>query len=183
MTLKRYFLIAATVGVAELLGLGLSLVSPRLTLQPAVGGPSMEETAEESIAEWVAAGMVIQPSPYSVDETADRFEAILNERGVTVFARVDHAAGAESVELALRPTQLIIFGNPRVGTPLMQCDQRIAIDLPQKMLIWEDDAGQVYLGYNDPNYLAERHGLTGCDEAIAQVSRVLAGLSGAAIGE
>lgn len=122
-------------------------------------------------------GMVIRASPYSVAETGDRLEALLLERGVTVFARIDHAAGAESVELSLRPTQVIIFGNPQVGTPLMQCAQRVAIDLPQKAVIWEDAEGQVYLGYNEPAYLADRHEIEGCDEAIARVSMILMGLT------
>jgi uncharacterized protein (DUF302 family) len=122
-------------------------------------------------------------SPYSVTETGDRFEALLAERGVTVFARVDHGAGAASVDLELRPTEVIIFGNPRVGTPLMQCGQSIAIDLPQKLLIWENEAGDVYLAYNDPRYLAMRHGLPGCEEAIAQVEEILMGLTSAVIEE
>ncbi|MEM9449075.1 MAG: DUF302 domain-containing protein [Cyanobacteria bacterium P01_E01_bin.6] len=129
------------------------------------------------------AGLVVMASPYSVAETGDRFEALLTERGVTVFARIDHAAGAAGVELDLRPTEVIIFGNPRVGTPLMQCAQSMAIDLPQKLLIWENEIGDVYLGYNDPRYLASRHGITGCEEAIARVEQILMGLTNAVIAE
>lgn len=127
------------------------------------------------------AGLVVMASPYSVAETGDRFEALLAERGVTVFARVDHGAGAASVDLELRPTEVIIFGNPRVGTPLMQCGQSIAIDLPQKLLIWENEAGDVYLAYNDAHYLATRHGLPGCEEAIARVNEILMGLTTAVV--
>lgn len=139
------------------------------------------ETPEESGVQ--DAGLVVVASPYSVAETGDRFEALLNERGVTVFARVDHAAGAAGVELDLRPTEVIIFGNPRVGTPLMQCAQSTAIDLPQKLLIWQNEAGDVYLGYNDPRYLASRHGIAGCEEAIARVEQVLMGLVSAVVSE
>ena len=137
------------------------------------------ETVE--VPEVQDAGLVVIASPYSVAETGDRFEALLNERGVTVFARIDHAAGAAGVELDLRPTEVIIFGNPRVGTPLMQCAQSTAIDLPQKLLIWQNEAGDVYLGYNDPRYLASRHGIAGCEEAIARVEQVLMGLVSAVV--
>jgi uncharacterized protein (DUF302 family) len=127
------------------------------------------------------AGLVVMASPYSVAETGDRFEALLAERGVTVFARVNHAEGAAAVDLDLRPTEVIIFGNPRVGTPLMQCAQSVAIDLPQKLLIWQNEVGDVYLGYNDPRYLAARHGITGCEGAIARVEEILMGLTDAVI--
>ena len=109
-------------------------------------------------------GLISIKSPYHVKKTADRFENALNEKGMTVFIRINHAEGARNVGKNLRPTELVIFGNPKVGTPLMQCDQRVAIDLPQKALIWQDEAGQVWLTYNDPNYLANRHNLAGCDE-------------------
>ncbi|MEB3213995.1 MAG: DUF302 domain-containing protein [Leptolyngbyaceae bacterium] len=138
----------------------------------------VEPEAEAAIPD---AGLVVMASPYSVEETGDRFEAVLAERGVTVFARIDHAAGAAGVDLELRPTEVIIFGNPRVGTPLMQCAQSMAIDLPQKLLIWQNEAGDVYLGYNDPRYLAARHGIVGCEEAIARVEQVLMGLTNAVV--
>jgi uncharacterized protein (DUF302 family) len=93
---------------------------------------------------------------------------------MTVFIRIDHAAGAQKVNKQLRPTELIIFGNPKVGTPLMQCSQSTAIDLPQKALIWEDGNGEVWFSYNDPAYLVERHGLTDCDPVIKKVSAALA---------
>ncbi len=126
-------------------------------------------------------GLIAQPSPYSVEETADRLEAVIVENGLNIIARVDHQAGAASVELELRPTQVLIFGNPMAGTPLMQCSQSIAIDLPQKALVWEDRVGQVWLGYNDPQYLADRHGLADCDNAIGQVADALGNLMNAAI--
>ena len=109
-------------------------------------------------------GLISIKSPYHVKKTADRFENALNEKGMTVFIRINHAESARKVGENLRPTELVIFGNPKVGTPLMQCDQSVAIDLPHKALIWQDEAGQVWLTYNDPNYLANRHNLGGCDE-------------------
>ncbi len=92
---------------------------------------------------------------------------------MTVFARINHAEGAEKVGKQLRPTELIIFGNPKVGAPLMQCGQSVAIDLPQKALIWEDEAGQVWLSYNDPKYLAKRHSINDCDEVIKKIETAL----------
>lgn len=118
-------------------------------------------------------GLIALPSPYSVPETLDRLATIVEDKGITVFARIDHAEGAKQADMELRATELLIFGNPRVGTPLMQCAQSIAIDLPQKALAWQDAEGQVWLGYNDPAYLAERHQLSGCDEAINKVSKAL----------
>ncbi|NET30769.1 MAG: DUF302 domain-containing protein [Cyanothece sp. SIO1E1] len=122
-------------------------------------------------------GIITLKSNYSVDETARRFESLINERSLTLFTQVDHAAGARSIEQELRPTRLIIFGNPKVGTPLMQCNQSVAIDLPQKMLIWEDETGQVWVSYNDPDYLMTRHRLTGCEPVIARVKDVLGTLA------
>jgi uncharacterized protein (DUF302 family) len=118
-------------------------------------------------------GLISIKSPYDVKKTADRFENALNEKGMTVFIRINHAESARKVGENLRPTELVIFGNPKVGTPLMQCDQSVAIDLPQKALIWQDEAGQVWLTYNDPNYLANRHNLAGCDEVIKKIEKAL----------
>ena len=127
-------------------------------------------------------GLVIKESPYSVEETERRFVGILEERGLNIFATVDHAQNAEGAGLDLQPTRVVIFGNPKLGTPLMQCSQSIAIDLPQKMLIWEDEAGQVQIAYNDPRYLGGRHQLGACgNEVIQQVAGALDSLSGGAI--
>jgi uncharacterized protein (DUF302 family) len=104
-------------------------------------------------------GLVRVESIHSVAETGDRLEDLLRNKGITVFTRIDHGAGATSVELDLRPTEVIIFGNPQVGTPLMQCNQAVGIDLPLKALIWQDGEGKVWLAYNDPEYLAIRHDL------------------------
>ena len=118
-------------------------------------------------------GLVNIKSSHGVKVTADRLENTLRTKGMTVFIRINHAEGAQKVGKKLRPTELIIFGNPKVGTPLMQCGQSVAIDLPQKALIWEDEAGQVWLSYNDPKYLARRHGIKGCDEVIKKIDDAL----------
>jgi len=118
-------------------------------------------------------GMISVKSAHSVSTTADRLENILQAKGMTVFKRIDHAAGAASVGKELRPTELVIFGNPGVGTPLMLCSHSIAIDLPQKALIWEDTGGQVWFSYNDPQYLALRHNTQGCDAVLKKVATAL----------
>jgi len=118
-------------------------------------------------------GMISIKSAHSVAVTADRLEKILTSKGMTVFKRIDHAAGAQKVGKTLRPTELVIFGNPKVGTPLMLCSQSVAIDLPQKALIWQDEAGQVWFSYNDPAYLALRHNIQGCDEVLKKVAGAL----------
>lgn len=104
-------------------------------------------------------GLVTLDSPLSPKDTMDRVEAEVVARGMTVFARVDHAAGAQAVGLPLRPTELLVFGNARGGTPLMQAVQTIGIDLPLKILVWQEADGSTRLAYNDPLWLAERHGL------------------------
>jgi uncharacterized protein (DUF302 family) len=103
-------------------------------------------------------GLITVPSVHSVKDSLDRLEAHVKSKGMTVFARIDHAAGAKEVGLALRPTELLIFGNARAGTPLMQAHQTIGIDLPLKMLAFEDAAGKIWLAYNAPGWLAARHG-------------------------
>ena len=128
-------------------------------------------------------GLVSVNSVHSVGVTADRLENVLKNRGMTVFARINHAAGAEKVGITLRPTELVIFGNPKVGTPLMQCSQSIAIDLPQKALIWQDETGQVKLSYNNPQYLAKRHNTQGCDEVLNKVTNALSKFAAKATSE
>ena len=127
-----------------------------------------------------ADGLVVLKSNHSVAATADKLEAVLSENGMKIMNRIDHAAGAESVDLELRPTEVVIFGNPKVGSPLMQCAQSVAVDLPQKALIWEDESGQVWLGYNDPEYLKARHAIEGCDAVLEKVSGALSNFAGAA---
>lgn len=129
------------------------------------------------------AGLIQLNSDFSVEATADRLEDLLQERGLTVFNRIDHAENAAGVDQELRPTELIIFGNPDAGTALMQCSQTAGIDLPLKALIWEDADGQVWFTYNDPEYLMERHGLQDCEMVIENISNALEGLATAATEE
>ena len=113
-----------------------------------------------------ADGLITLPSNYGPKETMDRLEAEIRARGMVVFARVDHAAGAAQVGLSLRPTEVLIFGNAKAGTPLMQAEQTIGIDLPLKALVWQDANGKVWLSYNEPSRLAQRHGLPAGTKAM-----------------
>jgi uncharacterized protein (DUF302 family) len=117
----------------------------------------------------MAQGLVSKPSRYSVAETIDRLEAALRAAGNVIFARVDHGGDAQKAGLSLRPTQLLIFGNAKAGTPLMQAQQTFGIDLPLKFLAWEDAAGKVWLSYNELAYLAHRHGAEGTDDALRAI--------------
>jgi len=127
-----------------------------------------------------ADGLINVQSDFSVKETTARLENILNEKGMTIFNQINHSDAAQKVGVDLRTTQLIIFGNPKVGSPLMQCQQSVAIDLPQKAIIWEDDMSKVWISYNDPRYLGERHNIIGCDEVITKVEKALSGITKAA---
>jgi uncharacterized protein (DUF302 family) len=118
-------------------------------------------------------GIIDVRSAHSVADSADRLESILTDKGMTVFARIDHAAGAKKAGKTLPPTQLLIFGNPKIGTPLMLCSRSIAIDLPQKALIWQDEAGVVWISYNDPQFLKLRHGTQDCDPVFDKVTMAL----------
>jgi uncharacterized protein (DUF302 family) len=104
-------------------------------------------------------GIVDKPSNHSVDETVARFIDILQSKAVTLFALIDHSGEAEKAGMKMRPTKLLIFGSPKAGTPLMIAAPSVAIDLPLKVLVWEDPQGKVWLSYNSPEYLQERHGL------------------------
>src|SRR6266702_6047633 len=104
-------------------------------------------------------GIVQTPSNHSVEQTVKRLTGILQAKGITLFALVDHSGEAEKVGMKMRPTKLLIFGSPKAGTPLMLAVPSIAIDLPLKILVWEDDQGKVWVSYNSPEYLKERHGL------------------------
>ncbi len=126
---------------------------------------------------FAAEGLFSLPSKHSVKITADRLASLLESKGMTVFARIDHAEGARKADIELRPTTLVIFGNPKVGSPLMQCSQTTAIDLPQKALIWQDEKGSVWLSYNEPSYLKARHQIAGCDKVLEKVSGALNGFA------
>jgi uncharacterized protein (DUF302 family) len=128
-------------------------------------------------------GLVSVASKYSAKETLDRLEAELKAKSITVFARIDHGAGAAAVAMPLRPTEVLIFGNPRAGTPLMQSRQTIGIDLPLKVLAWQDAEGRVWLTYNDPGWLAQRHRLgPETDASVTAMATLLANLARAAAG-
>lgn len=111
---------------------------------------------------WAADGLITLRSPHSAKDTVDRFEAAAKGKGLHIFLRLDHAAGAKKIGRTLPPTELLVFGNPQGGTPLMECAPSAGIDLPLKALAWEDASGQVWLGYNDPQYLAARHQAGSC---------------------
>jgi uncharacterized protein (DUF302 family) len=125
-----------------------------------------------------ADGLTTLRSSYGPQETVNRLEAEVRAKGLTVFARIDHAAGAAAVGLALRPTDLLIFGNAKGGTPLMQSSPTSGIDLPLKALVWQDASGNTWLSYNDPSWLAKRHGLD--HEVEATVSALAATLDAVA---
>ena len=129
---------------------------------------------------WGADGLIAIKSPHGVGETVDRLEMLVIEKGMTVFARIDHSAGAAKVGKALRPTQLLIFGNPKGGTPFMVCAQTAGIDLPLKMLAWQDESGQVWLAYNDPVFLAARHGVPDCP-VVQKIAGALARFAALAV--
>lgn len=125
--------------------------------------------------------MITQPSPHSVAVTIDRLEAALEAKGIAIAARWDHAAAAAQVGMTLRPMQVLIFGNPRLGTPLMQADPQIGLDLPAKVLAWEDETGRVWLGYTAPAELAARYQVGDQADAVQKISAVLEQLTAAAV--
>ena len=122
-----------------------------------------------------ADGLITIRSSYGPKETMNRLEAEVKTKGLTVFAHIDHAAGAAAVGLPLGPTDLLIFGNAKGGTPLMQSVQTVGIDLPLKVLVWQDASGNTWLSYNDPNWIAKRHGVG--HEVDAPVGAMAAALS------
>ncbi len=128
-----------------------------------------------------APGVKAVRSSHDAKTTIDRLEAAASARGLNVFARIDHAGGAPRVGKSLRPTELLIFGNPQGGTPLMECAQTVGIDLPLKALAWRDAAGVVWLGYTEPRTLVDRHGGGECQPAVDNVTRELEGLVADAI--
>ncbi len=127
-----------------------------------------------------ANGVITVQSDFGVAETADRLENILKEKGMTIFNRIDHSEGARSVGIDLRDTILLIFGNPKVGSPLMKCQQIAALDLPQKALIWKDDEDAVFVSYNAPAYIQMRHNISGCGEVLAKIEKALSSFTKAA---
>lgn len=125
--------------------------------------------------------MVIKRSPHSVAATLDRLEAALKEKGIQVAARWDHAGSAKKVDMALPPMEVLIFGNPRLGTPLMQSNPHAGVDLPLKVLAWQDDQGRVWIGYTRPDALAARYGIRDRADVVQKISGALDGLTSKAI--
>jgi uncharacterized protein (DUF302 family) len=126
-------------------------------------------------------GITTVASALGAKETMDRLESVVRSKGMTVFARIDHAAGAADAGLSLRPTEVLVFGNARSGTPLMQATQTIGLDLPLRALVWEDASGRTWLSYNDPRWIVARHGGdTSIEQAAGEMATGLAALSRAA---
>ncbi len=140
-------------------------------------------TAQTTPAINAEKGLITIQSNHSVQDTADKLVEVIESKGMKVFARVDHQKNAAGVNLSLRPTQVIMFGNPKAGTPLMNCEQTVAIDLPQKILINEDAQQRVWLSYNDPQYLKDRHNIAGCDMVLDNISKALSSVSQAAVAK
>lgn len=159
------------------------LVSSCASVENILGSIDNQYPTEKTIATNAKKGLVTIQSNHSVKDTADKIVSIIEAKGMTVFARVDHQQNASGANLTLRPTQVIMFGNPKAGTPLMQCEQTVAIDLPQKILISEDADNTVWLSYNDPEYLKTRHNIQGCDNVINTISMALDNISKAAIAQ
>jgi len=133
------------------------------------------------LATTAQAAMMKKKSPWNVAKTMDRVQAVLKKAGLTVFTRIDHAAGAKKAGMKLRPTQLILFGNPKAGTVLMNVNQRIGIALPMKMLVWQDGEGAVWVGYQRPVDLAEAYGIPTDHKVIKGMTGALDKLSSAAL--
>ncbi len=125
--------------------------------------------------------MIRMESQHSVKDIADKFVANAKEKGFNVFTRINHQRNAEKVDMGLKPTEVIVFGNPKAGTPLILCAQEVAIDLPQKVLVYENMSGQTWLVYNNPYYLKERHNMVGCDEILDKVAAALKNLASVAV--
>jgi uncharacterized protein (DUF302 family) len=150
-----------------------TLAFANILFQKAIPTPDDLSTMKESPID----GLTTIASSFSPKETMDRLEAEIRAKGMSVFARVDHAAGAAEAGLELRPTELIIFGNARGGTPLMQASQTAGIDLPLKVLVWQDAAGKTWLSYNEPSWIVQRHGLGVRAEIIDKMAAALSAMS------
>ena len=127
-------------------------------------------------------GLTSIGSSFGPKETMDRLEAEIRAQRMTVFARIDHAGAAAVVGLKLAPTELIIFGNARGGTPLMQSAQTVGIDLPLKALVWQDAAGKTWISYNEPNWIARRHGVADAEPAVSKMTDLLSAITTTAAG-
>jgi uncharacterized protein (DUF302 family) len=187
---RRRFLLGSAVGASMLAGCTQEELQQAQEIadeagkndESTPGGNGSEETTDSGTGEGAfdieeGIGLVTVESDDPFSDTLDRVEsAIEGNDALSLIATVDHAANAESVGMELPPTTLLIFGNPRLGTPLMQASRSVAIDLPQKMLVWEDE-GEVMVSYNDPQYLAARHGIEGKEEILETISNALENLA------
>ena len=126
-------------------------------------------------------GLVTLPSGHDVTETIEHLKAELDRKGIRLFAQIDHAAEARKVALSLRPTQVLIFGDPRAGTPLMQSEQTVGLDLPLRVLVWEDAGGKIWMAYTELQYLARHYGITDRDKEVEAMSTGLTTLTHAAL--
>ena len=133
--------------------------------------------------ETITVGLTSIASSFSPAQTVDRVEDAIREKDFMIFSRIDHAAGARDAGLELRPITLIIFGNARGGTPLMQAGQTAGIDLPLKVLVWEDIAGKTWISYNEPSWIAQRHGLTNVDPVVNKMTALLSAVASKAAGK
>jgi uncharacterized protein (DUF302 family) len=128
-------------------------------------------------------GLKTIQSHFGPSETMNRLEAEIKARGMSVFARINHAALANEAGLTLRPTEVILFGNPRGGTPLMQANQTVGIDLPLKALVWQDASGTTWFSYNEPDWIVKRHGVSGAERVVATMDLALNAIASEAVGE
>jgi len=146
-----------------LVGLAMTIYLVSLRGSASLRSENMKETtmapATSKTAPETNKGIIDKPSNHSVDQTVDRIKNILQSKGVTLFATIDHSGEAEKIGMKMHPTKLLIFGSPKAGTPLMLAAPSIAIDLPLKILVWEDGQGKVWVSFNSSEYLKERHGL------------------------
>ena len=152
-----------------------------LVVATGCGHRAIAGLCEETDGDDAVNGITTVASAFGTQETMDRLEATVRNKGMTVFARVDHAAGAAAVGLALRPTELLVFGNARTGTPLMRASQTMGLDLPLRALVWQDAYGKTWLSYNAPRWIAARHGAdASIDPATEDIATALVALSRAA---
>ncbi|MDH5445452.1 MAG: DUF302 domain-containing protein [Gammaproteobacteria bacterium] len=128
-------------------------------------------------------GLIVKKSPYSAQKTLTRLEKILRSKGITIVKRWSHSRGGKKAGIPLRPTELLIFGNPKMGTHFFTSKQTAGIDLPMKALAWKDEAGQVWIAYNDPSYIAKRHGIDDRDDIVKKMTGALDNMTNAAIAK
>ena len=150
--------------------------------EPNAGSGGSALSKMSAVTETHIEGLTTIASNFAPNETMDRLETEIRTEGMEVFARIDHAASAAEVGLHLRPTELIIFGNARGGTPLMQSAQTIGIDLPLKALVWQDAAGKTLISYNEPSWIAQRHGVADAEAVVSKMTDLLRAIATTAAG-